>query len=151
MEYSAGQIGRVFTVRMDHGEDLIESLKSLSRKENIQAAAFMLLGAVEAGHLVVGPKKNERPPDKMWTRFEDAHEIIGVGNLFRENGEPVVHLHAGLGRAEEARVGCVRKENQIFMVVEAFIFELTGFEAGRFWSESEGYAPIRFQEPADEN
>ncbi|MDR0767548.1 MAG: DUF296 domain-containing protein [Methanosarcinales archaeon] len=145
MDYRVGQIGRVFAVRMNHGEDLLESLKKLASIENIQAATFVLLGAVEAGSLVVGPQKNERPPNKMWASFENAHEIVGVGNLFREKGEPVVHLHAGLGRAEDARIGCVRKENQIFMVIEAFVFELTGFEAERVWNEAEGYSPITFK------
>lgn len=145
MEYRVGQIGRVFTVRMDHGEDLLESLKTLAAKENIQAATFVLLGAIESGNLVIGPKKNERPPNKMWTSFEEAHEIVGVGNLFREKGEPVVHLHAGLGRAEDGRIGCVRKENQVFMVIEAFVFELTGFVAERVWDDVEGYAPITFK------
>jgi Predicted DNA-binding protein with PD1-like DNA-binding motif len=145
MDYRVGQIGRVFTVRMDHGEDLSESLKTLAAKENIQAATFVLLGAIEAGNLVVGPKTNERPPNKMWFGFEDAHEIVGVGNIFRENGEPILHLHAGLGRAEDSKIGCVRKENKIFMVIEAFVFELVGFEAERIWSDVEGYAPIRFK------
>jgi len=145
MDYRVGQIGRIFTVRMDHGEDLLGSLKTLASKENIQAATFLLLGAVEAGNMVIGPKKNERPPDKMWMSFGDAHEIVGAGNLFREKGEPVVHLHAGLGRAEDGRIGCVRKENRIFMVIEAFVFELTGFEAERIWNEDEGYAPITFK------
>jgi len=145
MDYRVGQIGRVFTVRMDHGEDLSESLKTLAAKENIQAATFVLLGAIEAGNLVVGPKTNERPPNKMWFGFEDAHEIVGVGNIFRENGEPILHLHAGLGRAEDSKIGCVRKENQIFMVIEAFVFELVGFEAERVLNEKEGYSPIRFK------
>ena len=145
MDYRVGQIGRVFSVRMDHGEDLIESLKTLASKENIRAATFVLLGAIEAGNLVVGPKTNERPPNKMWTDFDEAHEIVGVGNLFREKGEPVVHLHAGLGRVGESKVGCVRKENKIFMVIEAFVFELTGFEAERVLNEKEGYSPIIFK------
>ncbi|MDR2944031.1 MAG: DUF296 domain-containing protein [Methanosarcinales archaeon] len=145
MEYRVGNIGRVFTVRMDHGEDLAESLKTLASTENIQAATFVLLGAVESGNLVAGPKKNERPPNKMWTSFEEAHEVVGAGNLFREKGEPVIHLHAGLGRAGDARIGCVRKENQVFMVIEAFVFELTGFEAERVWNGAEGYAPITFK------
>lgn len=145
MDYRVGQIGRVFTVRMDHGEDLTESLKMLASKENIQAATFVLLGAIETGNMVVGPKKNERPPNKMWTDFDSAHEIVGVGNLFHDRGEPVIHLHAGLGRAENGLVGCVRKENKIFMVIEAFVFELTGFEAERIWNDTEGYAPITFK------
>jgi Predicted DNA-binding protein with PD1-like DNA-binding motif len=114
MDYRVGQIGRVFSVRMDHGEDLIESLKMLASKENIRAATFVLLGAIEAGNLVVGPKTNERPPNKMWTGFDEAHEIVGVGNLFREKDEPVVHLHAGLGRAWRKQNRMCEKKEQNF-------------------------------------
>lgn len=146
MDYRVGQINRVFAVRMDHGEDLLESLKTLANKENVQAATFVILGAVETGHLVVGPKENERPPNKMQMSFENAHEIVGVGNIFREKDEPIIHLHGGIGRAEDGRIGCVRKENKIFMVIEAFVFELTGFEAERIWNEKEGFSPIVFKE-----
>ena len=145
MDYRVGQIGRVFAVRIDHGEDLLESLKKLASIENIQTATFVLIGAIGTGNMVVGPKVNERPPNKVWASFEQAHEVVGVGNLLREKGEPVIHLHAGLGRSDSMRIGCIRKENQVFMVIEAFVYELTGFEAERVWNEAEGYSPITFK------
>jgi predicted DNA-binding protein with PD1-like motif len=81
----------------------------------------------------------------VWGSFEQAHEVVGVGNLFREKNEPVIHLHAGFGRSDDMRIGCVRKENQIFMVIEMFVFELTGFEAERVWNDAEGYSRVTFK------
>ncbi|WNY24500.1 PPC domain-containing DNA-binding protein [Methanolapillus millepedarum] len=145
MDYRVGQVGRVFTIRIDHGEDILESIKTVAVREKVKMANFVLLGAIEAGNLVAGPKENVRPPNKLWFSYEDAHEIVGVGNLFWENGAPVLHLHAGLGKGASVLVGCVRKENIAFMVTEVFMYELTGFEAERVWSDAEGYSPIRFR------
>ncbi|MDV0446257.1 hypothetical protein MsAg5_00860 [Methanosarcinaceae archaeon Ag5] len=145
MDYRVGQVGRVFTIRIDHGEDILESIKTVAVREKIKIANFVLLGAVETGNLVVGPKENVRPPNKLWISYDDAHEIVGVGNLFWEKGAPVLHIHAGLGKGSDARVGCVRLENKAFMVTEVFMYELTGFEAERVWSEEEGFSPVQFR------
>ncbi|WNY27320.1 PPC domain-containing DNA-binding protein [Methanolapillus ohkumae] len=144
MDYRVGEIGRVLVLRVDHGEDILESIKKVAVSENVRMANFVLLGAVESGNLVVGPKENVRPPNKMWVGYDDAHEIVGVGNLFWENDVPVIHLHAGLGKGANAFVGCVRKENIAFMVTEIFMYELTGFDGVRLWFEEEGYSKIRF-------
>lgn len=95
MEYTKGRIGRVFTVRVDHGDDLILELIKLAELEKIESAVFMLLGALREGKLVTGPKENRRPPEPVWTGFNDAHEILGIGDIFQENGKPKIHLHAG--------------------------------------------------------
>ncbi len=45
MQYEKGSIGRVFTARIDHTEDLLSELSTLAKGENIESAVFMLLGA----------------------------------------------------------------------------------------------------------
>ena len=63
MEYAKGKIGRIFTVRIDHGDDLILELIKLSELEHIESAVFTLLGALKEGKLVTGPKESIRPPE----------------------------------------------------------------------------------------
>ena len=46
-----------FTVRIDHGDDLILELIKLAELEKIESAVFMLLGALKEGKLVAGRKK----------------------------------------------------------------------------------------------
>jgi uncharacterized protein len=144
MEYVKGKIGRVFTVRIDHGDDLILELIKLSELELIESAVFTLLGALKEGKLVTGPKESIRPPDPNWSGFDDTHEILGVGNIFLEEGKPKVHLHLGVGRGDSAKLGCLRGESEVFMVVEAFIFELEGFSARRVMNKEQGFSPVSF-------
>jgi uncharacterized protein len=144
MDYAKGKIGRIFAVRIDHGDDLILELIKLSELEHIESAVFTLLGALKEGKLVAGPKESMRPPEPIWTGFDDAHEILGVGNIFLEDGKPKVHLHVGTGRGDNVKLGCLRGENEVFMVVEAFVFELEGFSARRVMDKALGFSPVSF-------
>ena len=149
MEYAKGRIGRVFTVRIDHGDDLILELIKLAELEEIESAVFMLLGALKEGKLVTGPKESIRPPEPVWFGFNEAHEILGVGNIFNEGGKPKIHLHAGACRENNIKLGCLRGESEVFMVVEAFIFELEGITARRVMDLEQGFAPINFEKIPD--
>ena len=144
MEYTKGKIGRVFTVRIDHGDDLILELIKLSELECIDSAVFILLGALKEGKIVTGPKENIRPPEPMWSGFDNANEILGIGNIFLEEGKPKVHLHLGAGRGDNVKLGCLRGESEVFMVVEVFIFELAGFSAIRIINKAQGFSPLSF-------
>lgn len=146
MEYAKGRIGRVFTVRIDHGDDLILELIKLAEMEKIESAVFILLGALKEGKLVAGPKENRRPPEPVWTCFNDAREILGIGDIFQEDGGPKIHLHAGTARGDSVKLGCLRGESEVFMVVEVFIFELEGISARRIMDTEQGFAPVSFMQ-----
>lgn len=146
MEYTTGTIGRVFCLRVDHGEDLIEALQTVSRKENIRSAFFFLLGAIEKGDLVAGPKEACVPPDPIWVKIDTPHEIICIGNIFYEGEEPKVHLHCSIGRDEHVRTGCLRKQSKVFMVNEICILEISGMIAARLNDSVKGYSPITFKQ-----
>ena len=136
MEYRTGRIGRVIIARVDHGEDLLAELTKLAESERIDQAFFMLIGAIEDAQIVTGPKEATIPPDPMWHRVADAHEILGVGNILRKGGEdegggkPVIHLHAALGRGEGSLVGCLRDSVETYLTVEIVIFEIAGVGGG---------------------
>ncbi|TGC09704.1 PPC domain-containing DNA-binding protein [Methanolobus halotolerans] len=144
MEYAKGSIGRVFSVRLDHGDDLLDELENLAKIEDIRSAVFVLLGAVKEANLVVGPKEDTVPPETQWVNLNDVHEIIGVGNIFFEEDNPKIHLHSAAGRGTAPVVGCLRGKSEIFMVVEVFILEITGISAIRSFDEGRGFAPIIF-------
>lgn len=150
MEYAKGRIGRVFIVRVDHGDDLILELIKLAELEKIESAVFMLLGALKEGKLVTGPKENKRPPDPVWSCFNDAHEILGIGDIFQEDGKSKIHLHAGTGREDNIKLGCLRGESEVFIVVEVFIFEIEGISARRVMDIEQGFAPLSFVQVPDQ-
>jgi predicted DNA-binding protein with PD1-like motif len=149
MEYATGRIGRVFTVRIDHGDDLILELIKLAELEKIESAVFMLLGALKEGKLVTGPKESIRPPEPVWFGFDSVHEILGIGNIFNEEGKPKIHLHTGACRENDVKIGCLRGESEVFMVVEVFVLEVEGISARRVMDKEQGFAPVNFGNVSD--
>jgi len=144
MDYRKGSIGRVFSVRIDHGEDVLAGLSVLAIMEDIKSAFFIMLGAMGSADLVTGPKDKVVPPDIVWSKFDDVREIIGAGNIFWENGAPKIHLHGAAGSSKGITMGCIRKAAQAFMVVEIFIVEMD-IAAKRVYDEKIGFSPMTFE------
>lgn len=140
MKCRTGSIGRVFLARVDHGEDLLVELTRLAWSEDIRQAFFMLIGAIRDARIVAGPKEDNVPPDPMWFSIADAHEILGIGNILRKNGEPSIHIHAALGRAEKTLIGCLREKSMTYLTIEVFILEITGDLAERAYDDALGIA-----------
>lgn len=144
MDYRKGSIGRVFAVRIDHGEDVLGELFGLALKEDIRSAFFMMLGAMGRADLVTGPKDKVVPPTIVWSKFDDAREILGAGNIFWENGAPKIHLHGAAGSSKGMTMGCIRKAAEAFMVLEVFIVEMD-IVAERVHDEKIGFSPMTFE------
>jgi len=144
MDYTQGTIGRVFVARIDHEEDLLSELEDLAVNEDIKSAFFYLLGATGGAKIVTGPKQKSIPPDVNIKQFDDAKEILGIGNIFREDGKPKIHLHASASSSNECLMGCFREFTEVFMVVEVVIFEIEGIMAERIRDSDMGFSPVRF-------
>lgn len=131
MKYTVGSIGRVLVVKVEHGDDLLEEIKNLAIKENIISASLFMLGALKKASLVVGPRECTVPPEPVWASFTDGREIMGIGSIFSDGVEPVIHLHAAFGRGDNVLMGCVREGTETYLVVEVIILELLGDGADR--------------------
>lgn len=138
MRYRVGNPGRVVIMRLEDGEDAISSISEAVKKEGIRAAVFYLLGGLKGAKVVVGPEKEEMPPVPVWREIGESHEIIGIGTVFYQDGEPKVHLHAALGKRDTVKVGCIREKSETFLVLEAIIFELLGIDAIREFDPATG-------------
>jgi len=129
MKYTKGTIGRIFLVKFSDGDVLIDSLGKLARKERIKAASLVFIGALKRGALVTGPKKPVIPPEPNWVSFKDAWEVMGIGTIFANSSGPQIHVHASMGKKAKTLIGCVRKKSEVFLVIEAIVFELKGVKA----------------------
>ena len=129
MKYSQGSFGRVFVLKFEDQDNLLEGLKKVVVTEKIKIGTIMLLGGMRSAGVVTGPKEVVVPPDPMWINVNDGREVLGFGTLFWKGDEPVIHLHGALGREKETFTGCIRKDSVVYLVVEAVIAEIVDIEA----------------------
>ena len=127
MQYSQVQPGRTFYLRVDNDEDLHDCVVEVCRRENVSRAWFHVFGAMAFSSLVVGPVREEIPPVRVVREATGVHELLGVGSVMPgEDGAPAIHIHAALGRGEEALVGCLQTDTRVFLVQEILLVELHG-------------------------
>ena len=81
--------------RIDKGEEILESLKEISLKENIKLANISALGAVN--DFTVGVFKTEEK--KYYSNdFKGNFEIVSLtGTVTAMNGEYYAHIHMSAG------------------------------------------------------
>jgi predicted DNA-binding protein with PD1-like motif len=135
MQYTEGQLGRVFVVRIDDGEDMLVSLRQFIHDKGIQAGSIFFLGALRTGRMVTGPEEPIIPPVPHFVMFEGGWEVFGVGTIYAGEGGPHVHYHASVGRAGHALTGCLREKAVTYLLVEAVIYEFTGLSARKEFDE----------------
>jgi hypothetical protein len=131
MQYTEGQLGRVFVVRIDDGEDMLVSLRQFITDKGIQAGSVVFLGALKEGRMVTGPEEPVIPPVPHFVMFEGGWEVFGVGTIYPGEGGPQIHYHVSVGRAGHALTGCLREKAVTYLIVEAVIYEITGLSARR--------------------
>ncbi len=99
MEY--GKYGNTYVVRMDKGDELVESLLNFAKKEKIKFAAVSGIGATN--DVDFGCFNTELKQYKGINMKGDFEITSVVGNINTMNGESYIHLHINL--ADEN--GCV--------------------------------------------
>ncbi len=129
MEYTQGKIGRIFLLKFNDNDVLLDKLSSFAGKEKLKAATMVFIGALKKGELVTGPKKPVIPlkPNKVY--FKDAWEVMGVGTIFSNTSGHQIHIHGSMGKKLKTLTGCVRGKSRVFLVIEAIVFELKGLKA----------------------
>jgi hypothetical protein len=135
MQYSEGQVGRVFVVRIDDGEDFLVSMRKFIADKGIQSGSVLFLGALMNGRMVTGPEEPVIPPTPHFVMFEGGWEVFGVGTIYPGEGGPHIHYHASVGRAGHALTGCLREKATTYLIIEAVIIEFTGLFGRREFDE----------------
>jgi len=131
MQYTEGQLGRVFIVRIDDGEDMLVSLRQFVLDKGIHAGSILFLGALMNGRMVTGPEEPVIPPTPHFVMFEGGWEVFGLGTIYMGEAGPNIHYHASVGRSGHALTGCLREKAITYLIVEAVIQEFTGLSARR--------------------
>ncbi|MDD4900186.1 MAG: DUF296 domain-containing protein [Candidatus Omnitrophica bacterium] len=129
MQYTQGNLGRIFLLKFEDDDILLEKLATFVRKEKIKAATLVFIGALKKGDLVTGPKNPVIPPEPNKVDFRDGWEVMGIGTIFTNKSGPQIHIHSSMGKKLKTLTGCVRGKSKVFLVVEAIVFELKGLKA----------------------
>ena len=146
MKACEGRIGRVFVIRLEDGDVVPECIERFAEEKRVSVGQAILVGGIGGGDVVVGPRRSEeRPPEPMLLPIGGAHEVVGVGVLAPgEDGKPILHIHAALGRAGQTMTGCLRHGVTTWLVGEVVLYEILGTKVLRIKDEQSGF---EFLEP----
>lgn len=145
MDYRQGTTGRVFSIRFDDGDDFLEELLAIIKKENIRQGWFQVIGGLRQAEFVTGPKEPTMPPEPVWDSVDGARETLGTGTVFWDGDEPKIHLHAALGHHGQTTTACVRKGTRVYLILEVMLIEIAGIDADRPWYEKGGFNRLTFR------
>jgi predicted DNA-binding protein with PD1-like motif len=139
MQFSEGNIGRIFVLRIDDGEDLIESVTEFVQKKDLKFVMGLFIGALSDGKVVTGPEFPVIPPVQLFETYESAWEVFGMVTIYPSADGPKLHIHSALGRGREALVGCLREKASVYLVNEIVLFEFVGLNAMRELDQRSGF------------
>ena len=142
MKACQGKMGRVFVIRLEDGDVVPACIERFAEENGVSVGHAVLVGGVGGGEVVVGPRcSQEMPPQPMLLPVDGAHEVVGVGVLAPdEDGKPVLHIHAALGRSGQTISGCLRPGVEIWLVGEVILCEILGVKAVRVRDAESGFS-----------
>ena len=118
------RFGNQLVLRVDRGEEVMESLMAVCEKEQIRLASIAGLGA--ADHLVMGLYDVEKQKFEE-TVLEQPLEITSlIGSVTEMNGHPYLHVHINVADAAGHAYGGHLKSVRIGGTAEIFLTLLDG-------------------------
>lgn len=114
---------RVIVAKLELGEDLIEKVTQIVKNHEIKAGLVNIIGAFNKFTLgFFDLSKN----DYNFKTFEEDVELLScMGNIAYKNGEPMIHLHATIGREDYSVIGGHLSQPSIISVTgEVYIYEI---------------------------
>lgn len=142
MKYSEAKLGRVFILRLEHGDRLPDIIEEFAADQKIKSAIIHFLGGADTGSkAVVGPEDGTADiPRPVVADLPGTSEAVGIGTIFvNEEGKPKLHLHSAFGRGADTVTGCAREGVIIWHIGEAVIFELFNTNAKRKIDHGTGF------------
>ncbi len=122
MEYK--RFNNTIVARIDRGEEILEKIKEIALKENIQLANINALGATN--DFTVGVYNIEEKQYHSHT-FTGDHEIVSLtGSINTMNGEYYSHLHMSCGDTEGKVFGGHLNRAVVSATCEMFIYIIDG-------------------------
>ena len=128
MEFASMTVKNIHVLRVDPGEDVLESVRRFLKESNVRQAVVLAgYGTLAAYHLH-WVTHNRIPTDQCFGRGEGGIEVLSMNGLVVE-GEP--HIHVTLSTPEGAfgahlEPGCIA-----YVLCEVFFAEVEGVALSR--------------------
>lgn len=114
----------VIVLRLDPGDEIVESILALAEKEKIQAGIVEGIGATD--DVTIGIMDLNLREYKL-THYTEPFEITSImGNLSRKDGQAYLHSHINLGGVDGSVVGGHLDRAVISITAEIFIRIIDG-------------------------
>lgn len=148
MKYTEAKNGRIFILRLEHGDVVTDTIQNFAKEKGIKSAYVQIVGgADENSKMVVGPKDGlAQRPEKIFFNTPGVTEMAGVGTLFtNESGDPKLHLHATFGRDGKAYTGCCWPGIITWHIGEVIIQEIITNKAMRKNNPDNGFELLEIE------
>lgn len=127
--------GSTIVARIDRGEEIVASVKSICETERVKLGSISALGAV--GHAVVGLYRVEEQKYSPNTFDQELEMTSLIGNVTTKDGEVYLHLHANFADEKGHAFGGHLNEAVVSGTCELFLQVLDG-SVGRVHDEVTG-------------
>ena len=118
------KFGSTYMLRIDVGEEIIESLKAVCAREGIRLAQVSAIGAADRASVGVYDLAEKRYHREDLEGFMEIANLSG--SVTEMNGEPYIHLHAALADQRNAVPGGHVISMRVGATCEMFVQALEG-------------------------
>lgn len=116
----AGQ-ERTFAIIFDTGDDPMAGLRAFAREQQLRGSHFTGIGAFSS--VTLGYFQWDRKTYKHIPIYEQVEVLALTGDIALENGEPKVHAHVVIGKADGSAHGGHLLEAHVRPTLEVILVE----------------------------
>jgi predicted DNA-binding protein with PD1-like motif len=111
--------GDRYIVRLESGEDVIQTLLAFLRRESIDFANISAAGAVASVRLAYWSAEARAYQERD---FEEQLEVVSFqGNAALKDGKPFLHVHGVFGRPDFSVIGGHVREARVHPTLEVWL------------------------------
>ena len=112
---------KTFAIIFDKGDEVASGLLSFAKENNLSASHFTAIGAFE--RVTLGFFERERRDYKRIHINEQVEVLSLVGDIALDEGEPKVHAHVVVGKADGTAHGGHLLEARVWPTLEVILVE----------------------------
>lgn len=127
------QSGRIFVIKLEEGDEVVDSLKLFVKEHKIKGGFFTAIGALSKGTLSF--YNAEKKTYDNTTYDEDLEVTSLIGNVAWKDGEPIIHPHITLGRGNNSAIAGHCGSPSIVSVAMEFYLVETNKQIDRIYDE----------------